>query len=159
MGTCRLRFNLAPQKTLGMSAEPELYQDRKSQIFHDYLQLVDSHLADVLAQRREDMWELQDFAGALCIHPTHLSNVIKEYTGNHPCFFYEQKLVAVAKDLLNDGSKSIAQVAALLTFDPSNFTKWFKAQAGITPSQYRKQLAAVPVQIPRAEQKPELATI
>jgi len=113
---------------------------RSEEIFKDYLRLLDRHLGDVLNGSAEEMMELREIASRLFIHPTHLSNVIKDLTGKHPCFFYEHKILDIAKDLLQDPDNSINEVARRLTYDPSNFTKWFKTYAGISPSQYRKQL-------------------
>lgn len=113
---------------------------RNEEIFQTYLVFIDTHLKDILAGRQDTMFELQEIAKHLFIHPTHLSNVIKEHTGHHPCFFYEKKVLAIAKQLLGESKYAVADVARILTYDPSNFTKWFKAFEGITPSQYRKQL-------------------
>ena len=117
---------------------PKKYISRKEEIYRDFLRLLDEHLADIVAERTDSMKELRDFAEALFIHPTHLSNVIKEHTGYHPCYFYEEKLLKLAKDLLLDNKRSVADVAYLLTYDPSNFTKWFKSFEGVTPSQFRR---------------------
>lgn len=121
--------------------------NRSAEILKDYLAIIDQHLKDVVDGNVDTMFELQDIAARLFIHPTHLSNVIKEYTGYHPCHFYEQKILIIAKDLLKDPHNSIADVARRLTYDPSNFTKWFKTYAGTSPSAYRKQLdePALPV--------------
>jgi AraC-like DNA-binding protein len=124
-----------------MAVIPKKYLSRKEEIFRQYLAVIDRHIDDILNGRVEEMYELRDIAGELFIHPTHLSNVIKEHTGKHPCFFYEKKLIEIAKEQLNDPANSIADVARRLTYDPSNFTKWFKFFENVTPSQYRKQLA------------------
>lgn len=113
---------------------------RSEEIFKDYLRILDQHLEDVLDGSAEEMMELREIAARLFIHPTHLSNVIKDLTGKHPCFFYEHKILDIAKKLLQDPDNSINEVARKLTYDPSNFTKWFKTYAGISPSQYRKQV-------------------
>jgi AraC-like DNA-binding protein len=117
---------------------PRKYIGRKEEIYRNFLRLIDEHLVDITSGRVEEMFELRDFAAALFIHPTHLSNVIKEHTGYHPCYFYEQKLLKMAKELLLDNKHSVADVAAILTYDPSNFTKWFKSFEGVTPSQFRR---------------------
>jgi AraC-like DNA-binding protein len=113
---------------------------RNEEIFQNYLTLIDEHLKDIVEGRAETMWELRDFAKQLFIHPGHFSNVIKEHTGKHPCYYYEKKLLVIAKSYLQDARYSVADVAQLLTYDPSNFTKWFKVFEGVTPSQYRAQL-------------------
>lgn len=67
-----------------------------------------------------------------------MSNTIKLATGKHPCYFYEEKILAIAKGMLETNEKSIGAIARLLTYDPSNFTKFFKEYTGITPKQYRE---------------------
>ncbi|WP_217603381.1 AraC family transcriptional regulator [Chitinophaga sp. GbtcB8] len=119
---------------------------RNEEIFQHYLEIIDIHLDDLISGRTDRMYELQDIAAQLFIHPTHLSTVIKQHTGHHPCFFYEQKIMEQAKIMLQNPQHSVADVAYTLTYDPSNFTKWFKAFAGVTPSKYRQQ-AAVPVRV------------
>jgi AraC-like DNA-binding protein len=73
------------------------------------------------------------------VHPVHLSNTIKEVTGQSTCSFYENRLLEVSKELLLTTPMSISQIARQLTYDPSNFTKFFKQYAGITPKQFRNQ--------------------
>lgn len=114
--------------------------NRPEELFNLYLNLINVHLEEILNGQQEEMYELRDFADKLHIHPTHLSNVIKEYSGKHPCYFYEKRLLEVSKDLLKNRDFSIAEVAKMLTFDPSNFTKWFKHFEGITPSLFRSRL-------------------
>jgi len=41
---------------------------------------------------------------------------------------------------LQNSDKAIADVAIQLTYDPSNFTKFFKKMEGITPKQYRQKI-------------------
>ncbi len=133
---------------------PKKYLPRKEEIFQQYMHTLDCHLQDVLNGKADDMYELRDIAKEMHIHPTHLSNVIKAHTGKHPCHFYELKILKIAKDLLQDGNYTIADVAHILTYDPSNFTKWFKAFTGMTPSQYRKAFSAGTL-----EEKTEVLTI
>ena len=112
---------------------------RRHEITADYLREVDQHLADIVAGRATEMFEIRDFAGILCVHPTHLSNTIKEATGHAPCYFFEERILETARELLRDPNRSVASVAANLTYDPSNFTKFFKHFTGSTPRQFREE--------------------
>jgi AraC-like DNA-binding protein len=59
--------------------------------------------------------------------------------GKHPCHFYDEKIISKAKELLKNKEVSIAQISLSLTYDPSNFSKFFKKWTGMTPGQFRKQ--------------------
>jgi len=114
---------------------------RQKGLTQQYLQLLDQHIHDLKEGKADRTLEIRDFASALHVHPVHLSNTIKEVTGKSTCDLYEERLLQVAKELLADQSLSIAQVATQLTYDPSNFTKFFKHFSGMTPKQYRASLA------------------
>jgi len=118
---------------------PKKILARKDEITADYITAIDKHLDDLMQERVEDMFEIRDFAEVLHIHPTHLSNTIKLTTGKAPCYFFEIRIMAIAKQMLQDNTP-IKQVAAKLTFDASNFTKFFKHFEGVTPKQYKEQL-------------------
>jgi AraC-like DNA-binding protein len=113
---------------------------RPQQTLSQFIQLIDEHLADLTHHRTTDMHEIEDFAELMHIHPTHLSNTIKEVSGTSPCGIYQTKIIETAKQLLADPYLSIRDIAFILTFDPSQFTKWFKRLAGTTPKQYRAGL-------------------
>lgn len=120
---------------------PVKYINRQKEITENFLSQMNKHMDDFMAGRVETMYSLKDIAGIMCLHPVHISNVIKLHTGYHPCHFYELRILSEAKKLLSDYSLTIADVASRLTYDSSNFTKYFKQYAGITPSAYRKMLS------------------
>lgn len=132
---------------------PQKIAARQHEITADYLHILDRHLADLLAGRVTDMYEIRDVADEMHIHPTHLSNTIKLTTGQAPCYFFEEKIMTIARTMLVDTQRSVADIAATLTFDPSNFTKFFKRFEGVTPKQYREAIWQ------KAYEKTELLTI
>ncbi len=124
-----------------MAIPPKKYRDRKEEITLLFLTEIEKNLDDILNNRTDEMYEIKDIASILCIHPVHLSNTVKLHTGYKPCYFFEKRIMEEAKRMMNNPEMSIAAIARQLTFDPSNFTKFFKRFEGITPSQYRKTLA------------------
>ncbi|PWS28349.1 AraC family transcriptional regulator [Pedobacter yonginense] len=117
---------------------PQKFFARRHEIAADYLKELDKHLDDVISGRATEMFEVRDFADLIHVHPTHLSNTIKAATGHSPCFFFEERLMEISKSMLKKGNMPISEIARTLTYDPSNFTKFFKHFAGQTPKQYRE---------------------
>lgn len=113
---------------------------RPEQLSDQYARLIDQHLDDLVTHKADEMYEIENFADIMCIHPVHLSNTIKEFTGISACGIYQGKIIETAQKLLADQDRSIRSIAITLTFEPSQFTKWFKRFQGMTPGQYRKNL-------------------
>lgn len=110
---------------------------RPLQIKETFIRLIDKHLNDLVHSRAEIMFEIEHFAELMFIHPTHLSNTIKELTGDTPCGIYQTKILETAKILLSDSTLPIKNVAFILSFEPSQFSKWFKRFTGESPKFYR----------------------
>ena len=97
---------------------------RQKEIYEQYLQQLDAHMQELKEGKAERVLEIRELAALLHVHPVHLSNTIKEVSGKSTCSFYEERLLELAKELLLT-NKTIAQVAAQLTYDPSNFLYYF----------------------------------
>lgn len=115
---------------------------RPQEITADFLKIMDQNLEDLQEGKTDSYLDIHQIAERLFIHPTHLSNTIKEVTGKSPCDICNEKTISVAKKLLNDPQLTISEIAFKLTYDPSNFTKYFKKLTGETPSRYRNKISA-----------------
>lgn len=120
---------------------PQKYLSRQAEITELFMQVMNKHMDDFMAGRAAEMFHIKDIASIMCLHPVHISNVIKLHTGFPPCYFYELRIAREAKALLSDPSLSVSNVANRLTYDTSNFTKFFKEYEGVTPTEYRKKLS------------------
>jgi AraC family transcriptional regulator, regulatory protein of adaptative response / methylphosphotriester-DNA alkyltransferase methyltransferase len=112
---------------------------RPKELTKQYIELLDAHIAELQAGMVDTAMAIGDFAEKLFVHPVHLSNTIKEVTGQSTCDLYEERLLAAAQHLLRHTDKNIGDIAIQLTYDPSNFTKFFKAYTGLTPKRWRQQ--------------------
>lgn len=124
-----------------MAKIPVKYLNRQKEITDNFLYQMNKHMDEFMAGSVEEMISLKEIAGMMYLHPVHISNVIKLYTGFHPCHFYELRVLSEAKKLLADHSLTISEVANRLTYDNSNFTKYFKEYTGMTPTAYRKMIS------------------
>ncbi|NCI51923.1 helix-turn-helix transcriptional regulator [Sediminibacterium roseum] len=127
---------------------------RQQEITAAFLEEIDKHLLDIVEGRATEMFEIRDLAQLLHIHPTHLANTVKQATGKSACYFFEEKILTIAKRMLGENTMPINAIASLLTYDPSNFTKFFKRFTGETPKNYRNRVLAQ-----QMAQKTETVTI
>lgn len=111
---------------------------RPKEIVGQYLFHLDKHIDDLKNGRANKTLQIKDIAGLLFIHPKHLSNTIQDVMGKSPCDLYEERLIEISKELILSSDKSISSIARHLTFDPSNFTKFFKSYTGMTPKKFRE---------------------
>lgn len=112
---------------------------RSEEITKDYFAFLDNHLSDIVEGRVTKMMELNQIASALFVSHTHLTDTIQQTMGHHPCYFYDLKIAEQAKKMLLNTNSPIADIANTLTYDPSNFSKFFKKFTGQTPGEFRKQ--------------------
>ena len=100
---------------------------RSKKITSEYFAFLDIHIEEVASGKVTDFLELNQIAYLLHVSHTHLSDTIQQAaTGHHPCHFYDSKIVDKAKQFLMKTDLSIANIAKKLTYDPSNFSKFFK---------------------------------
>ncbi|KGT09606.1 AraC family transcriptional regulator [Elizabethkingia anophelis] len=114
---------------------------RSKEILTSYFAFLDQHIDDVVQGRVPEFMELNQIARELAVSHQHLSDTIQLETGHHPCHFYDEKIIDQAKKLLKETEVPIAQVAMQLTYDPSNFSKFFKKWTGQTPGNFRKSIS------------------
>ena len=111
---------------------------RSEEITSEYFAFLDIHIEEVASGKITDFLELNQIAQLLHVSHTHLSDTIQQATRHHPCHFYDLKIIEKAKQFLIQTDLSIANVAKKLTYDPSNFSKFFKSWTGETPGNFRK---------------------
>jgi len=105
---------------------------RSEELTTNYFAFLDSHIEDVVNGQTDDFLKINQIAKALHVSHSHLSDTLQQETGYHPCHFYDLKILDKAKSLLIETEFSIAEIAKKLTYDPSNFGKFFKKFTGQT---------------------------
>ncbi|WP_343608426.1 AraC family transcriptional regulator [Chryseobacterium oranimense] len=111
---------------------------RSEEITMQYFNFLEKHIQDVIAGTVPEFMELNEIAGHLAVSHKHLTDTVKKEAGQHPCYFYDGKIIDKAKEMIAHSETSIAEIARMFTYDPSNFSKFFKKMTGITPGQFRK---------------------
>lgn len=80
------------------------------------------------------------FADELNLSPRYLSDLLKQETGKTAMDLIHIFLVSEAKNLLNQGDHTVAQIAYQLGFEnPPYFSRLFRKETSISPNQFKKQ--------------------
>jgi len=103
--------------------------------FRKYL---DDHFRDVISGKVTEIYNGNQIASALAVSADHLGSVVKKETGRTLTKWITDRTITEAQCLIKNSSFSISEISYMLTFsDPTNFTKYFKKNTGLSPKQYR----------------------
>ncbi len=92
---------------------------------------------NALAQNIYQKQSITEYAHILNISPNYLNKCVKNNSNRTAQDLLNEMLILEAKTLLKFSNLQIAEIAAKLCDQtPSNFSRFFKNQTGITPKQY-----------------------
>lgn len=114
-------------------------KSRSEEISEKYFEFLDRHIDDVISARTADFMQLNQIASQLAVSHKHLIDTIHSKFGKHPGYFYDFKIIEKSKEILLKTDLSVAEIARKFTYDPSNFSKFFKSRTGQTPGNFRRQ--------------------
>jgi len=105
-----------------------------------------SRLEDILTEyfSGDDLMEkglpsVQRIAEALNVSPSYLSGLLKVLTGQSTQQHIHDKLIEKAKEKLSTTDLSVSEIAYALGFEhPQSFSKLFKKEARVSPSDFRR---------------------
>ena len=82
---------------------------------------------------------VQEYADLIGISTTHLRDTVKEVTGYSPGQIIRQEIIYEAKRMLANTIATTAEIGYALNFeDTSYFSRFFKRETGLSPTDYRK---------------------
>ncbi|MCP9747349.1 helix-turn-helix domain-containing protein [Lacihabitans sp. CS3-21] len=92
-----------------------------------------------IKQDYSEMKTISQYAKEIGITTMHLNRVCKIVIGKSPLQILHELVVAEAKKYLLNTSYSISEISYFLNFnDPAYFTRLFKKNVGVSPSDFRK---------------------
>ncbi|MCW3467165.1 AraC family transcriptional regulator [Chitinophaga nivalis] len=105
--------------------------NRRFQVVHEYRKLVEKYFT---VHNR-----VEEYAALLHITAKHLSDTVKQETGDTALTFIHQRILREAQFLLEYSALSIKEIAAYLNFDSSShFSRFFRLKLGTSPIDYRQ---------------------
>ncbi|QMW02803.1 AraC family transcriptional regulator [Spirosoma foliorum] len=110
------------------------------EIVKSFLQYCKDDFANLMSGKIATLPSLKQQAERLYITPNHLNDTVRAILGKSVGQYIQEELAGVATGLLVQTKLTIAQIADQLGFsDASYFARFYKKQAGISPSAFRKQ--------------------
>ena len=98
-----------------------------------YLRLIDLHFS----QKKQ----ISEYASILGVTPSHLTDVTRELLGVPASELLYRRLVLEAKRMLAYSEQTISEISFSLNFDdPSYFTRFFRRESGLTPTDFRRSI-------------------
>ena len=102
-----------------------------------FMELLDDYISSKAL--REGLPTVAYFADKCCLSSGYFGNLVRVETGRTAKDIIADRLLAHAKQLLNDDTLTIAMISERMGFDyPQHFVRFFKSHTGKTPSAYRK---------------------
>lgn len=133
----QLRANVELQKLLA-----ELYLKKNSLRQPEYPLLEE--LLEELREHPEKWWSVREMAEYCNLCIDQLRRVFFQRTGVTPKAYVEKLKINRAAEYLSSSSSSIAEAAARFGYqDQYHFSRRFKIVMGVSPRQYRKNVAAL----------------
>lgn len=103
----------------------------QQQLVRKFVELINAHYIDKRT--------VQEYADLLAVTPNYLSQSVKATSGKNALTYIAERILQEAKSLIRYTDFEMAEIAYQLNFsDPANFGKFFKKQAGMSPSAFRK---------------------
>jgi AraC-like DNA-binding protein len=113
----------------------------REEINHSVVKKFISLLDEYIARKaeHEGLPTVAYFADKCCYSTKYFGELVKTETGKTAKSMINDRLLSAARQLLVDETLTITQVSQRLGFEYSqHFVRFFKAQTGKTPSEYRK---------------------
>lgn len=127
--TCYLLALLTEANRYTEQDEKRIKKDKATTLTEEYKNLLAKHIYEKQT--------VQEYADMLFVTPNHLNKCVKKIINKTAQNILNDMLILEAKSLLKYSKFSISEIAEHLCHQmPSNFSRFFKKQTGMTPRQY-----------------------
>ena len=101
---------------------------------------ISSRFYDAIVKYYQQHHDVEFYASLFCLSTKYFSAAIKRETGHSANYWIQQHVTITAKTLLRTEEQySLLQISERLGFpDLASFSRYFKRETGVSPSEYRK---------------------
>jgi AraC family transcriptional regulator, transcriptional activator of pobA len=116
--------------------------NRGAELVNGFKNSINENFKALALGQNDHILSVKEIAAKMNIHPNYLTNTIKTETGKSASEWIQERTISDAKALLLQSTKSVSEIAFALGFsDSTNFTKFFKKNTRLTPSEFRNDSA------------------
>lgn len=116
-----------------------LYPENSKDIKLNKGKLLVKRYKQTIEEKYQSNLSIKEYASLLSVTPSHLNETVKNLTGLTATDLLNDKIVLEIKRMLLHSELTISEIAYSLNFsDQSYFSKYFKAQTGFSPGEFRK---------------------
>jgi AraC family transcriptional regulator, transcriptional activator of pobA len=125
---------------LTMFNEIAEFESKESVFLKNAASIIASKYKEALTEHIYQKQQVSAYAELLNVTPNHLNKSVKKVTGKSAQAILNEMLILEAKSLLKYSDLQIAEVAVrLCNQNPSNFSRFFKSQTGMSPKAFQLQ--------------------
>ncbi|MFN8347037.1 MAG: helix-turn-helix transcriptional regulator [Spirosomataceae bacterium] len=133
------RFGLIPLYLLALFSELKCQTEPVAQKTKNASVVLTQRYKNALSEWIYEKKTVAEFADYLAVTPNHLHKCVKAATGKSAHNLLDEMRVLEAKVLLKQTNLTIGEIAFKIgRFEPSDFSRFFKANTGMTPLAYRQ---------------------
>nr|MCR4859250.1 helix-turn-helix domain-containing protein [Bacteroidales bacterium] len=119
------------------AAEPGLYEG----LHGDDRRFVESYLAFLDSRLDDGTLDVPQMCEALSVSRSVLFEKCRTLLGTTPAILLRHRRLEKAKELIREGGRTMAEISYATGFnDPHYFSRIFKQETGMTPTEYRSSL-------------------
>jgi AraC-like DNA-binding protein len=98
-------------------------------------------IAKYLTENSKRALTLSELCSRFYMGKSKLFSIFREFTGTSPMEYHEKKRLAEAKRMLASGSHTVSAVSDALGYSSIHtFSRAFKREVGISPSEYARKI-------------------
>lgn len=98
------------------------------------------HFSKLVEQHYQSLRKVNDYMRIMNTTAKPLSKALQSIIGKTPKQYIDDRILLEAKRLLVYSNENIKEITFMLGFEePTNFSKFFREQTGLSPAEFRKQ--------------------
>ena len=138
-----VEFNKKPIYNVAWSANILNIINEYSKAYNLQFNYKDTRIDNAIDYMKQNISKnitIEDLSKVVYMQPTYFIRCFKKAYGYSPMAYFKKLKLCIATELLIENNLSIDKIAEKIgIYDTSYFSRWFKLNCGVSPSEYKKR--------------------